>query len=87
MYLFDIVCLLCISPVHTHFITNYFLHDASTCFCGPGSVVGIATGYGLDSPGSNAGGGEIFRTCPDQPWGPSTSCTMGAGSSPGVKSG
>jgi len=20
--------------------------------------------------GSNPGGGEIFRTCPDQPWGP-----------------
>ena len=37
---------------------------------GPGSVVGIATGYGLDGPGSNPGGGEIFRTCPDRPWGP-----------------
>jgi len=39
-------------------------------FCGPGSSVGIATGYGLDGPGSNLGGGEIFRTCPDRPWGP-----------------
>ena len=29
--------------------------------CGPGSSVGIATGYGLDGPGSNAGGDEIFR--------------------------
>ena len=37
---------------------------------GPGSVVGIATGYGLDGPGSNSGEGEIFRTCPDRPWGP-----------------
>ena len=39
---------------------------------GPGSVVGIATGYGLDGPGieSRLGGGEIFRTCPDRPWGP-----------------
>ena len=37
---------------------------------GPGSSVGIATGYGLDGPGSNPGGGEIFRTCPDRPWGP-----------------
>ena len=27
---------------------------------GPGSSVSIATGYGLDSPGSNHGGGEIF---------------------------
>ena len=31
----------------------------------PGSVAGIATGYGLDGPGSNPSRGEIFRTCPD----------------------
>jgi len=29
--------------------------------CGPGSSVGIATEYGLDGPGSNPGGDEIFR--------------------------
>jgi hypothetical protein len=34
---------------------------------GPGSVVGIATAYGLDVWGSNPGGGEIFRTCSDRP--------------------
>jgi hypothetical protein len=28
---------------------------------GPGSSVGVATDYGLDGPGSNPGGGEIFR--------------------------
>ena len=28
---------------------------------GPGNSVGIATDYGLDGPGSNSGGGEIFR--------------------------
>jgi len=28
---------------------------------GPGSSVGIVTDYGLDSPGSNPGGDEIFR--------------------------
>ena len=39
--------------------------------CGPGSVVGIATGYGLDGPGIEPRwGGEIFRTCPNRPWGP-----------------
>ena len=27
----------------------------------PGSSVGIATDYGLDGPGSNTGGDEIFR--------------------------
>ena len=38
--------------------------------CGPGSSVGIATDYGLDDPGSNPGGDEIFRDRPDRPWGP-----------------
>ena len=33
--------------------------------------VGIATRYGLDGPGfEGPGGGEIFRTRPDRPWGP-----------------
>ena len=31
--------------------------------CGPGSSVGIATDYGLDGPGSNPGGDEIFCPC------------------------
>jgi len=30
---------------------------------GPGSAVGIATDYGLEGPGSNPGGDEIFRLC------------------------
>jgi hypothetical protein len=37
---------------------------------GPGSIVGIVTGYGLDGPGIESWGGKIFCTCPDQPWGP-----------------
>jgi len=38
---------------------------------GPGSSVDIAAGYGLDGPGiESRWGGEIFRTCPDRPWGP-----------------
>jgi hypothetical protein len=28
---------------------------------GPGSSVGITTDYGMDGPGSNSGGDEIFR--------------------------
>jgi hypothetical protein len=52
---------------------------------GPGSVVDIAIGYGLDGPG--IGGVEIFHTCPDWPWGHPASCTMGTGSFPGVNSG
>ena len=31
--------------------------------CGPGSSVGIATDYGLEGPGSNPGGDEIFSLC------------------------
>jgi hypothetical protein len=38
--------------------------------CRPGSSVGITTGYGLDGPGIKSRWGEIFRTCPDRPWGP-----------------
>jgi hypothetical protein len=38
--------------------------------CGPGSVVGIATAYGLDGPGIESRCDEILRTCPDRPWGP-----------------
>ena len=33
--------------------------------CGPGSSVGIATDYGLNNPGSNPGGDDIF--CPSRP--------------------
>ena len=36
--------------------TSAILH-----YSGPGSSVGIATDYGLDGPGSNSGGDEIFR--------------------------
>jgi len=38
----------------------YFEHGTYK-ICGPGSSVGIATDYRLDGPGSNPGGGEIFR--------------------------
>ena len=35
------------------------------CVCGLGSLVSIATDYGLDGPESNPGGDEIF--CPSRP--------------------
>jgi len=40
--------------------TNLF-NDCLGKFCGPGSSVGIVTDYGLDGPGSNPGGDDIFR--------------------------
>jgi hypothetical protein len=54
--------------------------DLNFVTCGPGSSIGTATGYGLDGPGSNPGGGEIFHTRPDP-----ASCTMGTNSFPGYK--
>ena len=51
-----------------HITTEFwrvYKHD-----CGPGSVFGIATGYGLDGPGIESQGGEIFHTCSGRPWGP-----------------
>jgi hypothetical protein len=47
------------------------LRHAKWSACGPGSAVGIETGYRLDSPGLESRWGEIFHTCPDWPWGPS----------------
>ena len=44
-------CTLCYS-------LSYYLY--LFMLCGPGSSVGIATDYGLDGPGSNPGGDEIF---------------------------
>ena len=61
----------------------------ATCFGrGPGSVVGIATGYGLYGLGIESLWGRGF-SAPVQtgPGAHPASCTMGTGSFPGVKSG
>ena len=65
---------------------------AYSLFCGPGSVAGIATGYGSDwlqagrSEDRIPVGVEIFRTCPDRPWGPLSLLYNGYQIFPGVKS-
>ena len=46
-------------PISALSLLTYLLTYLLTC--GPGSSVGIATDYGLDGPGSNPGGDEIFR--------------------------
>jgi len=45
----------------------FFYYKDETVVGGPGSVVGIATAYGLDGPGIESRWGEIFRTSPDRP--------------------
>jgi len=54
---------------------------------GPGSSVGIATGYGLHGPRFEYRWGEIFHTCPDRPWGPPSLLYNGYRVFHGVKSG
>ena len=49
------------------------------------SVQRLTTGWTVR--GSNPGGGEIFRTCPDRPWGPSSLLYNGYWFFLGVKSG
>ena len=54
----------------------------------PGSSVGIETGYKLDGPGiESRWGGNIFRTCPDRPWGSPSLLCNGYRVFPGLKSG
>jgi hypothetical protein len=57
-------------------------------FCGPGSSVGIVTGYGLHGPVIESRWGTRF-SAPFQtgPGAHPASYTMGTGSFPGVKSG
>jgi len=62
-----------------------WLYEAYVRFCGPGSVVDIAARYGLVTGWSNPGGGEIFRTCPDRPWGPPSLLYKGYRVFPGGK--
>jgi hypothetical protein len=56
--------------------------------CGPGSIVSITTGYGLDGPGIEsrweARFSEPIQTGPGAHTAP---CTMGTWSFPGVKNG
>jgi len=67
---------------------NWHTYNESTFItCGPGSSVGIKTGYELDCPGSNPGGDDILRTCPDRPWGPPSLLLNGYQVFPGVRSG
>ena len=53
--------------------------------CGPGSSVGVATGYGLDGPGIESRCGRDFPHVQTGPGAHLAACAMGTGSFPGVK--
>ena len=60
------------SYLQTFCVNDFYVFCDEPTFCrGPNSSVGIGTVYGLDGPGiESRWGGQIFRTCPDLPWGP-----------------
>jgi len=70
-------------------VINFFKGETQNCRYsddiagGPGSSVGIATDYGLDGPGSNPGGEEIFPTVQTGPGAHPAACKMGTESFPG----
>ena len=72
--------------VHSSWVESRFDFGCSNYEAsGPGCSVGIATHYGLDGPGSNPGGDEIFPPVQTGPGAQPVSCKMGTGSFPGVE--
>ena len=78
-------------PIGPHTVTDVRTHNTQTAsnilYRGPGILVGMATGYGLDGLGIESWWGAVIsalvHTGPEaQP----TSCTMGTVSFPGMKS-
>ena len=47
--------------LYIYIYTYIYIYIYIYIYSGPGSSVCIATNYGLDGPGSNPGGDEIFR--------------------------
>ena len=58
-----------------------------SCICGPGSSVGIATGYELDGPGIESRWGRDFSRLSRPALGPTQPPVQGYRVLPGVKSG
>jgi len=75
------------SPIGREFVTETLSPLALMSMCGPGNVVGIGIGDGLDGPGIESRWGRDFPPVKTGPGTHPTSCTMGTGSFPGVKSG
>jgi hypothetical protein len=68
-----------------NFLMSYYIH-INCQYGGPGSCVGIVTGYALDGPGiESRWGRDFFAHIQTGPGAHPASCTMGIGSFPGVK--
>ena len=77
-----------VSPIKKFaFFIEVNLSEPFLVYCGPGSSVSIANGYGLDGPGIECWCGARFSSpVQTDPGAHPASCTMGTGSFPGVKS-
>ena len=63
-----------------YIIWNMTFKEAYLFGSGPDSVVGIATGYGLEGPGiESRRGARFFCTRPDRPWGPPSLLVLSRG--------
>jgi len=51
----------CTLPLTIYIYIYIYMPCVCACVCETGSVVGIATDYELDGPGSNRDGDEFFR--------------------------
>ena len=76
-----------LSHIASHFLVSFlFLNIVfSVENRGRDCSVGIPTRYGLDGPGIEYRWGRVFRTCPDQPWGPPSLLYNGYRAFPGGK--
>ena len=63
MYIIGLNVIISLHTQYEHLPFLNFVESVTsiTTVCGPGSSVGIATDYGLDGPGLNPGGDEIFH--------------------------
>jgi len=79
----------CLIPIHAFLVVIHFsiYVPYNPVHCGQSKSVGYAIDYGLDGPGSNPGGDEIFRPSKLALGPHPASCKMGTGSFPGVKCG
>jgi hypothetical protein len=85
---FELILTTILKVIMPHFLPFVVYFTWSYIYeSGPGSVVGITTGYGLDGSGIKSRCGEIFRTCLDRPWGPYSLLNNGYRVFSGVKSG